>query len=224
MPSFGTVIFDCDSTLSTIEGIEDLAADRADEIARLTQLAMDGQVPLEEVYGLRIEQVRPSRQRVERLGHRYIETMVADVPRVVRDLMAAGIDVRIVSGGLKPAILILAAHLGIRPEAVAAVDVVFGPDGSYAGFDAQSPLTTAGGKRRVIEAWKPSLRAPVMLVGDGATDLEAKPAVDMFVAYTGVKDRATIRRRADVVIEGPSLLPVVKLALGTVTRTEGTSA
>lgn len=224
MPPFGTVIFDCDSTLSTIEGIEELAADRAHEIARLTQLAMEGHVPLEEVFALRIKQVRPSRQRVKRLGQRYIETMVQDVPRVVRELMAAGIDVRIVSGGLKPAVLVLAAHLGIRPDAVAAVDVVFGPDGSYAGFDAHSPLATAGGKRQVIEAWKPSLRAPVMLVGDGATDLEAKPAVDMFVAYTGVKDRASIRRRADAVIDGPSLLPVVKLALSTETRTEGNSA
>ena len=224
MPSFGTVIFDCDSTLSSIEGIEDLAADRAHEIARLTQLAMEGRVQLEEVYGLRIQQVRPSRHRVERLGQRYIETMVADVPRVVRELMGAGIEVRIVSGGLKPAVLVLAAHLGIRPDAVAAVDVVFGSDGSYAGFDAQSPLTTAGGKRQVIEAWKPSLPAPVMLVGDGATDLEAKPAVDLFVAFTGVKDRATIRMAADVVIDGPSLLPVVKLALGPETRTEGTNA
>ncbi len=224
MPSFGTVIFDCDSTLSTIEGIEDLAADRADEIARLTQLAMEGRVPLEEVYGLRLEQVRPSRQRVERLGQRYVDTMVQDVPRVVRELMGAGIEVRIVSGGLKPAILVLAAHLGIRPDAVAAVDVVFGPDGSYSGFDTGSPLTTAGGKRQVIESWKPSLRVPVMLVGDGATDLEAKPAVDTFVAFAGVKNRASIRRAADVVIDGPSLLPVVKLALGTETLTEGTNA
>ena len=224
MPSFGTVIFDCDSTLSTIEGIEDLAADRADDIARLTQLAMEGRVPLEDIYGLRLEQVRPSRQQVERLGQRYIETMVQDVPRVVGELMSAGIEVRIVSGGLKPAVLVLAAHLGIRPDAVAAVDVVFQPDGSYSGFETESPLATAGGKRQVIEAWRPSLRAPVMLVGDGATDLEAKPAVDMFVAYTGVKDRASIRHRADLAIDGPSLLPVVKLALGTETRTEGNSA
>ncbi len=214
MSSFGTVIFDCDSTLSRIEGIEELAADRSDEIARLTQLAMSGTVPLEQVYGLRIEQVRPSRDRLEWLGRRYVETMVDGVPQVVRGLHGAGMDVRIVSGGLKPAVAILAAHLGIRPERVAAVDVRFRDDGSYAGFDASSPLARAGGKREVIEAWRPGLAGPVMLVGDGATDLEAKPAVDMFVAYTGVRGRSAIARSADAVVDGPSLLPVLRLALG----------
>jgi phosphoserine phosphatase len=188
MPSFGTVIFDCDSTLSTIEGVEELAEDLPDQITELTELAMDGKVPLEKVYGLRLERVQPTRQMVE--------------------------EVRIVSGGLKPAVCLLASHLGIRPEAVAAVDIAFGPDGVYSGFDEASPLARAGGKRQVIEAWRPSLPPPIMLVGDGATDLEAKPAVDLFVVFTGVVARPAITAAADRIVEGLSLLPVLDLALG----------
>lgn len=214
MPSFGTVIFDCDSTLSTIEGVEELAGSRLDQIAELTSRAMVGEVPLEEVYGLRLASVRPTRQMVEDLGQRYIETLVPDAARVVRALQAAGRQVRIVSGGLKPAVDVLASHLGLGPESVAAVDIAFDSDGAYSGFDKASPLARTGGKRHVIEAWKPSLQPPIMLVGDGATDLEAKPAVDLFVAFTGVAARPAIALAADRVVEGPSLLPVLALALG----------
>jgi phosphoserine phosphatase len=185
-----------------------------DQITELTELAMDGKVPLEKVYGLRLERVQPTRQMVEDLGQRYIETLVPDAARVVSALQAAGREVRIVSGGLKPAVCLLASHLGIRPEAVAAVDIAFGPDGAYSGFDEASPLARAGGKRQVIEAWKPSLPPPIMLVGDGATDLEAKPAVDLFVVFTGVVARPAITAAADRIVEGLSLLPVLDLALG----------
>jgi phosphoserine phosphatase len=50
------VIFDCDSTLSTIEGIDELArlSDSENEvavrIAALTKRAMEGDIPLEAVY------------------------------------------------------------------------------------------------------------------------------------------------------------------------------
>ena len=53
-----------------------------------------------------------------------------------------------------------------------------------------------------------------MLVGDGATDLEARPAVDAFIAFAGVVRRQDVVDRADRVIDGPSLAPVVPLALG----------
>ena len=54
---FQRVIFDCDSTLSTIEGIDELATlkGQTDHIAELTRQAMDGLVPLEEVYAARLE-------------------------------------------------------------------------------------------------------------------------------------------------------------------------
>ena len=52
-----------------------------------------------------------------------------------------------------------------------------------------------------------------MLVGDGATDLEAKGAVDLFVGYAGVIARENVLAGADVVLRTPSLAPVLALAL-----------
>ena len=213
-PRFGTVVFDCDSTLSSIEGIDELAGPRRDEVAALTDAAMRGEVPLEAVYGRRLALIRPNRSQMDALARRYMDTMVEGAGETVAALRAAGIEVRIISGGLLPAILPLAAALGLSSEAVAAVDLRFAPDGSYAGYDEASPLARAGGKRELLASWRPGLRGPVMLVGDGATDLEARPAVDAFVAYAGVMEREAVTAAADLTVRSRSLVPIFTLAIG----------
>jgi phosphoserine phosphatase len=214
MPRYWTVIFDCDSTLSALEGIEELAAEHRAEVAALTDAAMRGAIPLEEVYGRRLALASPTRDQVEALGRRYIEALVPDARETVAALRAEGIDVRILSGGLLPAIRILARHLGLDDDAVAAVDLYFDAEGRYTGYDAGSPLAYAGGKRVMIERWAPGLRRPVLLVGDGATDLEAKPVVDAFVAFAGVVERPAVVQAADVVVRARSLAPILPIALG----------
>ena len=211
-PRFSTVLFDCDSTLSTIEGITELAGRCREEVARLTDLAMDGTAPLEDVYGRRLELIRPTRAEVEGLGRSYAERLVPGAAEVVGALAAAGVEVRILSAGLAPAVRTLARHLGLPDQAVAAVEVEFSASGEYQGFDRGSPLTRAGGKREWIE--QAGLRRPILLVGDGATDLEAGPAVDCFVAFTGVVRRPSVAAGADHEIAGPSLRPLIELVLG----------
>lgn len=212
MPRFRSVVFDCDSTLSAIEGIDELAIAHREEIGRLTDAAMRGEVPLEDVYGRRLALVKPTREAVDALGALYVERLVPDAREVVAALQAEGIDVRIVSGGLRPAVLAAARAVGVRDDAVEAVDVYFDSAGHYAGFDEQSPLARAGGKRVVLERWT-ELPRPVMFVGDGVTDLEARPVVDCFVAFAGVVERAAVVAAADAVVRSASLAPVLALAL-----------
>jgi phosphoserine phosphatase len=212
--TFRTVVFDCDSTLSTIEGIEELARDHRAEVESLTEEAMRGAIRLEQVYARRLELVRPPRGRVLALGKRYIDTLVPDAKATIAALQAEDIAVRIISGGLRPAVLALAAELGVADSAVDAVAVYFGDDGSYTGFDETSPLTRSGGKRTVIESWGSDVARPLMLVGDGATDQETAPVVDAFVAFVGVTFRATVAKAASFVIRERTLAPVVPLALG----------
>ena len=40
-PPYGTIVFDCDSTLSSIEGIDELASAEPEAVAELTRLAME---------------------------------------------------------------------------------------------------------------------------------------------------------------------------------------
>jgi phosphoserine phosphatase len=211
---FGSVIFDCDSTLSAIEGIEELAHAHREEIARLTEAAMRGEIPLEDVYGRRLALVRPTRDQVNALGDRYVRTLVTDARETVAALLSEHIEVRVMSGGIRQAVVTLAISLGLTERAVAAVDVHFDENGEYAGFDEDSPLARSGGKRIVLERWLPELPRPIMLVGDGATDLEARPPADTFVAFTGVVERPVVIEAADAIVRTPSLAPVLVLALG----------
>jgi len=215
MPCFSTVFFDCDSTLSRIEGIEELGAGpRRGDVERLTAAAMAGEIPLEDVFARRLDLLQPTADAIERLGRRYIAERVPAVEHVIASLRRAGVELRIISGGLRPAILPLARFLGFAEEDVAAVDVRFDAGGAYAGFDEASPLARSGGKVSVILAWHGTTSAPRLLVGDGATDAEARVAVDAFVAFAGVADRPAVVARADHVIRGPGLEPLVDLVLG----------
>lgn len=207
------VVFDCDSTLSAIEGIDELAAGRRDEVEALTEAAMRGDVPLEAVYGRRLELIRPTRAALDELAAKYVERIVPDAAEVIGALSFEGIDVRIMSGGLRPAVLAVAHALGVAEERVAAVDIHFDGDGAYAGFDHRSPLARAGGKREVMSVWRQEIGGPVMMVGDGATDLEARGVADLFVAYAGVVHRTAVVSAADVVVHSHSLAPVLPLAL-----------
>ena len=211
---YGSVIFDCDSTLSAIEGIDELAHAHREEITRLTESAMRGEIALEDVYGRRLELVRPTRAQVEALGERYVQTLVTDTHETVAALLSEGIEVRVMSGGIRQAVLTLALALGLSEQEIAAVDVYFDSNGEYAGFDNRSPLARSGGKRTVLERWLPELPRPIMLVGDGATDLEARPPADLFVAFAGVVERLAVIEAADEVVRTSSLAPILVLALG----------
>lgn len=214
-PCFGTVVFDCDSTLSTIEGIDELAAEHREAIASLTDRAMRGEVALETVYGARLDLIRPHRQTVDALAQAYIAAAIPDARETVQALHAGGVAVHILSGGFQQAIVPFAAWLGLPAEHVRAVMLRFDDDGHYTGFDTASPLTRSGGKRTMFEGWQPALARPVLFVGDGITDLEARPAVDHFVAFAGVADRPEVTAAADTVLRAPALRPLLDLVFPT---------
>lgn len=210
---FASVVLDVDSTLSGVEGIDWLAARRdggmGAKVAALTDRAMRGEVPLSAVYGERLQMVNPSRDDVAALAGMYQSMLAPGATQAVRRLHDAGRRVVVVSGGIREAILPLTSSLGIADAEVHAVSVTFTPEGRYAGHDARSPLTTSDGKRTVVE--RLALPKRVLAVGDGATDLAMKPAVDMFAAFTGFVHRAAVVAGADVAID--SFDQIVELAL-----------
>ena len=74
-PRFKTVIFDVDSTVCAIEGIDWLAARRDPDVAReseaLTAQAMAGESPIEAVYTRRLERIRPTAGELISLAEAY---------------------------------------------------------------------------------------------------------------------------------------------------------
>lgn len=193
------ICFDCDSTLSSIEGIDELGRVRGAEVfARveaMTNDAMNGKLPVEAVFGRRLEIIQPSRTDVETVGRRYIETVEPTARATLGGLRARGWTIVILSGGFRAAIRPFADELGV--DRVEAVDLFFRPDGSYAGYDASYPTTRSGGKPEVIARLRRELSPNrVVMVGDGVSDLETAPQVDLFVGYGGYVAREKVRAGA----------------------------
>lgn len=205
-PRYASVILDVDSTLSTVEGIEWLAALRGPEVLRdvraVTERAMQGTIPLGAIFAERLARICPKRAEIEALGRAYIEAMTPGATELCRRLLDAGVHTVILSGGLREAILPLAATLGVPLEDVHAVSICFDDAGEYVSFDQSSPLARNGGKPEVARAL--DLARPLLAIGDGSTDLElrtsAPPAVDTFVAFTGVATREPVVAAADHVV------------------------
>lgn len=213
-PPYAAVLFDCDSTLAAIEGVDELAAGRPDlqrRVAALTERAMGGELPLEAVYGERLAALRPDRAALDALGERYVATALPHGPELMAALHALGKRVHVVSGGLLPAVRRLARHLGVPPARVHAVDVRLDDAGAYLGFDEGSPLARSGGKLELALALGTD-GAPC-LVGDGASDLEAAPACARFVAFAGVARRESVLEAARVRCERRDLAALAPLLL-----------
>jgi phosphoserine phosphatase len=191
------LFFDVDSTLVTIEGIDVLAGGNP-EIAKLTEAAMNGEVPLDEVYARRLEIIRPTRAAVDALASRYLESIVDGAEEVMRTLRERGHVIHLVTAGIEQAILPLAERLAIRN--VHAVRLMFDDDGNYKDFDRRSLLARTGGKELVVRAVRARSKGGAAMIGDGASDLEAKPAVDLFIGFGGVAERPRVRDNADVFV------------------------
>ncbi len=203
MSGFASVILDVDSTLCGIEGIDWLAERRGAEVGRevtlLTDRAMRGEIPLDSVYGERLALVRPGLDDIRALTSAYTAALAPGARRVIGRLQDEGRRVVLVSGGVREAILPVASLVGIPGRDVHAVSVTFDANDAYGGFERASPLATAEGKRAV--ATQLGLPRAVLAVGDGATDLAMRPAVDAFAAFVGFVRRDAVVTGADEVLE-----------------------
>jgi len=192
------ICFDCDSTLSKIEGVDELADVRGAEVKQqiidLTNLAMSGEIAIEEIFGKRLDLIQPTSESCESVGQLYIDEMAAGAKEVIEKLQASGWHVVIISGGFIQPIEPFAKYLGI--EEIYAVPLHFNQDGSYAGFTA-SPTTRNGGKPEIInellEKYQPEVS---VMVGDGVSDLECQEVVNLFIGYGEFEEREKVKAQA----------------------------
>jgi phosphoserine phosphatase len=218
------VCFDVDSTVVRVEGIDELAAfhGKGAAVAALTRGAMGGSVPFREALRARLALIAPTRASLAAFlaAHPPAAQLSPGVARLVAALHARGTHVFLVSGGFRQMIAPVAEALGVPPERVFANSILFkdaedaegagegagegegaGADegaGAYAGFDEREPTSRDGGKADVVRALVAARGyAPVVVVGDGVTDMQARPPADAFVGYGGVVAREAVERGAD---------------------------
>lgn len=229
-PVYDHVIFDFDSTLTEIEGI-DVLADKAgvgEQVAHLTNQAMDGEIDLKKVYQERLSAIRPTRGGIRALKEEYRKHLTEDAEQVIAALHHLGHDVYIVSGGLLDPIIEIGAGLGIPKDHIRAVDVEY-DEFSGEWWLAQTEefnrsqamlkpydteLEKTHGKAQVVQELLTGKPGNSVLIGDGTSDLAARSIVDLFVGFTGVIARESILRNAPLVLNSRSLAPLIVLAGG----------
>ncbi len=197
------LLFDCDSTLSAIEGIDELGRLRSPEVFKaveeMTTKAMDGSTPMESIFAKRLDMIKPTLKELESIGQKYIQEVEPTALDTIKKLKANGWTVMIVSGGFTQAIRPLAQYLGI--DRVEAVELRFNTDGSYAGYVESCPTAKSKGKNVVALKLRDEFKAyQTVLVGDGASDLEVKGDVDKMIGFGRYTARPKVKAGADAFI------------------------
>jgi phosphoserine phosphatase len=230
-PGFDYIFFDCDSTLSSIEGIDELARKKGkfEEIKKMTNAAMEGEIYLQNVYDRRLGLLSPTRAEIQALERHYRQTVVPDAVEVINALRWIGKEAFIVSGGLLAAVRPFGAWLGIPYQNIRAVDIRYNnlsgqwwdyqqdrwgprPDVKYMASE-DTPLIESHGKANVILELLVGRPGRSILIGDGVSDLAARQIVDLVVGFGGVITRPRVAAEAEVFIKCNSLAPALPLAL-----------
>ncbi|XP_071446010.1 phosphoserine phosphatase isoform X2 [Hetaerina americana] len=197
--SADAVCFDVDSTVCQDEGIDELAkfCNKSDAVKKLTNEAMKGSMDYRESLSLRLGIIQPAWGVMKRFLESHPIKLTPGVEMLISTLHDHKVPVYLISGGFRSLILPAALKLGIKPENVFANRIKFYFDGDYAGFDEEQPTSRSGGKGTVIENLKRSFGyKKLVLIGDGATDLEACPPADAFIGFGGNVVRDEVKRGA----------------------------
>jgi phosphoserine phosphatase len=207
------IIFDCDGTLSAIEGIDELAKKNGvgQQVSSLTEEAM-GKTGLNlSLYKKRLDLVRPTHEQVIGLGMEYYANRIPDIDAVLSVLTRLNKMVYIVSAGLTPSVTIFGQLLQIPPSHIFAVNLDFDDQGHFLDFDHKSPLVTKEGKRLIVTQLK-TRYDNLAYIGDGLNDYAVYDLVTRFIGYGGIFYRENIAALCSYYIKTKllaSLLPLI---------------
>lgn len=193
------VCFDVDSTVITEEGIDVLAdtLGKGPEVAAWTAKAMDGNIKFEDALAARLEIIQPSKSDIAACLENHPLRLSPGVDKLVEVLQKRGTDVFLVSGGFRLMIEPVAECLGVNIENIYANTILFDEKGDYAGFDATEPTSADQGKPKALRTIKAKYGYDTMvMVGDGATDAQAKPPADAFIGFGGVVTREAVKEKS----------------------------
>ena len=196
------VCFDVDSTICQDEAIDELAnfLGVAKEVERITQQAMNGLLTFREALKSRLEIMKPSVDLLNEFIKANPIRLTEGIKDLVDDLHERKVDVYIVTGGFQQLVLPVAELLNVPFSNVFANELLFDKEGNYIGFDT-SKLTSDSGSKNVGKAGvcgflkKSYGYKNLVMVGDGATDMEASPPADAFIGFAGNQLRESVYRK-----------------------------
>jgi phosphoserine phosphatase len=209
LDAFGLLATDMDSTLISIECIDEVAdfAGRKAEVAAITETAMQGRIDYAESLRQRVALLAGLPESVlarvfeERLRLNPGATTLIDTAR------SAGLKTLLVSGGFSYFTERLKASLGFDYAAANRLEIV---DGRITGR-VLGEIVDAAGKARSVAAVRQRLglsREQVIAIGDGANDLAMMAEAGLSVAYHA---KPMVRAQASVALDHAGLDGVLAL-------------
>lgn len=211
-PKYHDIIcFDVDSTLVTCEGVDWLADQKGvgDEVRELTQLSMDGTIPIDEIFEKKIDILSPSRKELSSIGDHYLTCITPGAKELISLLQKAEKELWLITGGLHEAIVPLARFLNITN--IQSNTVLFNIDGDYECIDPKNILTRADGKATFVKSFDPT--KAVAFVGDSVTDLATQPFVKTFIGFGGVVVREKVKKNCEFYVSTKNMLSLIDLLL-----------
>lgn len=214
MNKFDSVVFDVDSTLVSIEGLDYLAKLKGleNQLTQITKLAMNGDLSMRDAMVRKMSALSPSIDDLTIMGNAYTKNLVPGVIETIKILQLRGIKTWIITGNFQPAVGILAEKLSIPLNQIICNKIFHDINGNYLGFDTDNPLSNNMGKRKIIEDNKDRL-GETCFVGDGNTDLETRDVVDLFIGFGGVVLRKKVKELSDTYVESPDISAILEFIL-----------
>lgn len=207
-----TVIFDFDSTLITCESLEvilskkKLSNEMMDQIREITNQGMSGTITFLSSLEQRMKVIPLYKQNFIDFGHEAVKYLTPGIKELVNKLNEQLVDVWIVSGAVREAMLPVAKQLNIPEKNVLGVELIFSLTGEYQEIDMLKPISRSKwqGAQSVVSQWS----SPKIAVGDGMTDyaLYEHHLVDRFITFT-----KNIRRLAVVAKGSPEACTIEEL-------------
>ncbi|MCW2835132.1 MAG: phosphoserine phosphatase [Nocardioides sp.] len=213
--SMRLIVMDVDSTLIQGEVIEMLAAHAGceDEVARVTDQAMAGELDFEQSLRARVALLKGVPASAIDEVYEAI-TLAPGARTLVRVLRRLGYRFALVSGGFSQITDRLAADLGIHYSRANELEIL---DGLLTGQVLGSVVDRAG-KARALREFAADIGVPegaTIAIGDGANDLDMLNAAGLGIAYNA---KPMVRDAADAAVNVPYLDTIMYL-LG-ITREE----
>ncbi len=205
-----TYIFDFDSTLVTLESMDELARiamsnledkdERMIKLEEITNLGMLGEINFRDSLDRRLALFTLTNEDIKKVV-RLLSTSISPSVWANRQWFENNSNrIYVISGGFEECILPITNCLGILGKNVFANSFIYDGTGNITGYNPTRP--TSENKGKVTQIRKLDLPRPIIVIGDGYTDYEIKQQgeADLFYAFTETVDRPSINILADKVL------------------------
>ncbi len=202
-------VFDFDSTLTKVEGLDILAEitlannpqkeEIIEEIIKITNLGIDGEISFTQSLERRIKLLKAKRSDLKLLIEKLKKYVSNSIERNKEFFESFSDNIYVISAGFKEFIDPIVAAYNIPSERVFANTFEFNEEGEIIGFDRDNVLSSHNGKIQCLKDLK--LQGEIQVIGDGYSDYVTKEAgvADTFFAFTENVQRKKTIENADYI-------------------------